>query len=247
MANAPTYGARWPVYAKQWDSLKVNPNKVSSFTAIAKKILANKARYQAAEKLTGVPWYMIAVIHVRESSLNWNTQLGQGDPLNRKSTHVPRGRGPFKTWEDGTYDALVNLKHLDKVTDWRLEKIAYYLEPYNGWGYYYHGVPSAYLWAGTNVYHGGKYVSDGVWSSTAVDTQPGTMALLKILTQLDPSIKLKRESNIPDPKISAPVVVGAGGVGLLAWAGQHEWALAFGVALLIAGAFYLYYMYRKID
>jgi len=191
----PTYGQKWPEYAKQWDSMKLRPTWEANLRKIALRLFKAKDRYIATEKATGVPWYMIAVIHERESSQNWKTQLGQGDPLNRVSTHIPRGRGPFNTWEEGAYDALVTLKHFNKIIDWRLEKILYYLELYNGWGYHNHNVPSAYLWAGTTIYLRGKYVADGVWSATAADSQPGCAALIKCLMELDPTIKPKREGN----------------------------------------------------
>src|SRR6266850_995656 len=51
---------------------------------------------------------LIAVAHEREASQRWDTQLGQGDPLNQVSVHVPAGRGPFRSGEDGALDALVN-------------------------------------------------------------------------------------------------------------------------------------------
>ena len=49
---------------------------------------------------------MIAAIHEREASQSWNKQLAQGDPLNQVSTNVPRGMGPFNTWEEGAIAAL---------------------------------------------------------------------------------------------------------------------------------------------
>src|SRR6267154_4111713 len=97
----PTYAQKWPSYAKQWDKMEVRPSRVSTFTSIAKKLIANKDRYLKAERLTGCPWYMIALLHMRESDNNFNTQLSQGDPLSKRSTHVPAGRGPFNTWEEG--------------------------------------------------------------------------------------------------------------------------------------------------
>lgn len=205
----PTYGERWPTYAKQWDSMKVRPEKLKSFETIAKKLIANKPRYLKAEKLTGVPWYMIALLHMRESDNNFNTQLAQGDPLNQVSVNEPDGRGPFKTWEDGAKDALITLKGFDKIIDWRLEKILYYSELYNGWGYFYRGVPSAYVWSGSTVYNGGKYIADHVWSSTAVDKQPGVAPVLKIMMELDKSIQPQRETPLAGAGTGA--VIAAGG------------------------------------
>lgn len=208
----PTYASKWPEYAKQWDRMEIRPNKAAQFEKTAKKLLSFKDRYVAAEKTTGVPWYMIALLHMRESDNNFNTQLAQGDPLNRRSTHVPAGRGPFSTWEQGAYDALVTLKSLNKIIDWRLEKILYYSEQYNGWGYHNKHIPSAYLWAGSTVYTSGKYIADGVWSSSAVDTQPGCASVLKVMMKLDPSIKPARETTGPDAvtngAVLGPVIAG---------------------------------------
>ena len=198
--SVPKYSARWPVYAKQWDSMA--RSRLSEEMAAAKKILSHKTRYQAVEKRTGVPWYVIGLIHYRESDLDFNTQLAQGDSLSRKSTHVPRGQGPYfgpDAWERAALialegDPLRPDTNLTKVKDWRLEKILYHLEQYNGWGYYLHGVPSAYVWAGSNVYTRGKYVADGEWSSTAVDQQLGCAPILKSLMELDPTIKPARET-----------------------------------------------------
>jgi hypothetical protein len=101
--------------------MTILPARAREVRATAVRLAAAKARYRAVEKLTGVPWVMIAVIHEREASQNWNTQLAQGDPLHRVSTHVPRGMGPFATWEAG---AVAALKHegFEHVIDWRLEE-----------------------------------------------------------------------------------------------------------------------------
>lgn len=189
----PTYRSRWPEYARQWDTMIIKGDRVAQAQSVARKLVAAKDRYVAVEKLTGVPWYMIAVIHMRESSQDWKASLAQGDPWNKVSTHVPKGRGPFRSWEEAAVDAL-NIDGLAKVIDWRLEKIAYYLESYNGWGYFSHGVPSPYVWSWTNIQKPGKYTADGYWSPNATDTQPGCMALLKAMMALDQTIKPVRES-----------------------------------------------------
>lgn len=194
MAKAPAYYSKWPVYAKQWDAMAVKQSRLPGIRQAAAKLVADKPVYLKAEKLTGVPWYMIAILHYRESSANFNTQLAQGDPLNRVSTHVPRGRGPFKTWEEGAYDALVTLKGYNKIIDWRLEKILYYSEVYNGWGYHWRKLPSPYLWGGTTIQQQGKFVADGKFSPSTWDTQPGVAAMLSQMMHLDPSITPIRET-----------------------------------------------------
>ena len=64
-------------------------------TTPARRLVAAKARYRAVAFRTGMPWFALAVIHEREAAQRWDTQLGQGDPLNHVSVHVPKGRGPF--------------------------------------------------------------------------------------------------------------------------------------------------------
>lgn len=206
------YGTKWPVYAKSWDGMVIKPSRFPEFEAIAKKILASKARYQAVERNTGVKWYHIAVLHTRESNGNFNTYLGNGQPLNRVTTIVPKGRGPFQTFEAGAVDALT-IDGLTKVQDWRLEKILYYCEIFNGGGYDARGLPSPYIWGGTNIQKPGKYVSDGVFDSTVMDTQPGCAPILATLAKMDPTIQFVRETApgvaasvpVPPPVLSPPI------------------------------------------
>jgi len=198
----PTYGSRWPTYAKQWDGMTLKSAKLASIRSTAKRLIAAKARYQTVEAKTGVPWWWIAATHEREASQSWSASLAQGDPWNKKSTHVPKGRGPFSSWEAAAIDAL-QLDGLTKVRDWRLEKALYYWELFNGWGYYlYHpGTPSPYVWGATSVQKPGKYIADGDWSPTAVDSQLGTAAMLKMMMEMDPSIRPLRESSTPSTDV----------------------------------------------
>jgi lysozyme family protein len=191
--------------AKRWTDCKVSAAKGPAFEKVANRLLASKDRYQKVEKLTGVPWHVIAVIHEREASQNWNTQLGQGDPLNKKSTHVPKGRGPFATWEDGAVDALTKCPpYAANNHDWSVGGTLALLEKYNGLGYYNKGVPSPYIWAGTNQYVKGKYVSDGVYDPNHVDTQLGCAGLLKFMGVF-------KKATVP-----VGTIVGAGTIGGLA-------------------------------
>ncbi|MCP1850635.1 MULTISPECIES: hypothetical protein [unclassified Bradyrhizobium] len=95
-----------------------------------------KARYQAVEVKTGVPWAFISVAHERESSQDWSGSLAQGDPWNKVSTHVPAGRGPFSSWEEAAIDALVNCApRAGKNKDWSIGGTLTMVEQYNGLGY----------------------------------------------------------------------------------------------------------------
>lgn len=189
-------------YRHLWDTMQIRPEKAQAVNSIAAKLIRHQANYQAAEQKTGVPWAVIAAWHNRESGADFNTQLAQGDPLNRVSTHVPPGRGPFSTWEDGAYDALVTLKHLDRVTDWSPERICYETERYNGFGYRnnHPSVLSPYLWSFSNHYSRGKYVADGQFSSDAVDQQCGAIPLIRKLM----GAELPKTAPSPQPPPPAP-------------------------------------------
>jgi lysozyme family protein len=179
-------------YVNLWNRAKVRPEQSGAVRAIAQKIIANKAKYQAVEAKTGVPWFMIGPIHNRESSLRFNAHLHCGTPLTARTTLVPKGRpkkgSPPFTWEDSAIDALSEPPHdLTRVKDWSLERILYETEKYNGWGYLGKG-NSPYLWAATTEYRGGKYVRDHVYDPNAWDKQPGCVALLKALAELDAGV-----------------------------------------------------------
>jgi len=171
--------------------MKVRPERAGTIDAIARKLLAHKAQYQAVEGATRVPWFVIAALHNRESDADFDTQLAQGDPLDRVSVNEPSGRGPFDTWEESAIDALVTLKHLDRVAaggggEWPPARICYETERYNGFGYrnYHPSVKSPYLWSFTTHYTAGKYVADGQYSANAVDKQCGAIPIMKRLMEL---------------------------------------------------------------
>lgn len=168
----------------RWDACHISADKGPAFKVVADRLTEAGAfsRYKNVEKLTGVPWWFIAVVHQREASQSWNAQLGQGDPLNKKSTHEPKGRGPFKTWEDGAVDALVNCPpYAAKNKDWSIGGALAKLEEYNGLGYANKDLPSPYLWAGTDQYTKGKYVADNKYDPNVVDQQLGCAGLLKFM------------------------------------------------------------------
>lgn len=143
--------------------------------------------YRAVGIKAGMPWYMVALIHMRESSFNFKTYLHNGDPLRDKAgnptptTHVPAGR-LFFTWEDAANDAL-SMKSRAGLSPLPGSVAAecYYFERYNGMGYRHRGTPSPYLWSGTSIYKSGKFTSDGKYDANAVDKQIGCMAMRKWL------------------------------------------------------------------
>lgn len=167
---------------ERWKNCKVWEAKGPAFEKVANRILANKSRYQKIEKSTGVPWWFIGITHYRESNLDFSTNLAQGDPWNKKSTHVPKGRGPFNSFEEAAVDALTRCAPFAaRNKDWSIPGALTMFEQYNGLGYYNKGKPSPYVWAGTNQYSHGKYVADGKYDDSAVDRQLGCAGLMKFL------------------------------------------------------------------
>lgn len=173
---------------RRWEAAKLT--RGPEFIPVAKRLVAAKDRYMNVSVKTGIPWPFIAVTHQRESSQDWSKSLAQGDPWNKVSTHVPAGRGPFNSWEDAAYDALVNCgPYAARNKDWSIGGLLTLLERYNGVGYVNRGLPSPYLWSGTDQYSRGKYVRDGVFDPQVVDKQLGCAGLIMAMMSLDSTIK----------------------------------------------------------
>lgn len=173
----------------RWNAASVTPGLISTVDAVAHRLVAAKSRYQTVETKTGVPWAVIAVVHERESSQSWLASLAQGDPWNHISIHVPRGRGPFASWEAAAEDALVICApHAAAWHDWTIGGALTLLEQYNGTGYANMGRPSPYIWASTDQYHSGKYIADGHYDPNAIDHQLGCASLLARMSLIDTTI-----------------------------------------------------------
>jgi lysozyme family protein len=188
MTNIPALEA---ANASRWKAMHVIASLASTVDVVAARLIAAtaKVRYQTVSAATNVPWYVIAVIHERESSQSWLAGLAQGDPWNRVSIHVPRGIGPFPSWEAAAEYALKECgPYAARWTNWTIGGLLTLLEEYNGLGYAAHGVPSPYVWASTDQYHSGKYVADGHYDPNAIDHQLGCAALLARMAVLDTSI-----------------------------------------------------------
>lgn len=199
-------------YARLWRDMTVKPSKLKLADAVANKIIASKSRYLYIQNYTGVPWYVVGIIHAMECGLKFTGHLHNGDPLTARTVQVPDGRplkgNPPFTWAESAIDALT-MKNLHRVKDWTVERIAYVLETYNGFGYRNRGKENAYLWSYSNHYTSGKYIRDHVWSDSAISTQCGGMVLLKRLMALDSTIRLgATEKPVqpfpPPPDIPAP-------------------------------------------
>lgn len=189
----------------RWANAKLT--RGPEFDKVAERLVGARARYKAVEARTGVPWFIIAVIHQRESSGSFAGVLHNGEKIigtGRKTTLVPKSRGPFSSWEDAAVDALVNCHpYAARNKDWSAGGALALLEQYNGLGYYNKGIPSPYIWSGTNQYKKGKYVADGVFDSEHVDKQLGCAGLLMAMKYFDPSVDLGSPRPVPPPDIPA--------------------------------------------
>ena len=185
-----------------WAKAKILPSRAAEVNRVADRLCAPqaKARYQEISKTTGVPWFIIAVIHEREASQDFTKQLGQGDPLDQVSRHVPRGRGPFfnhssdpplqDAFYRGAVDALQNCPpYAARWKDWSAGGALTLLELYNGLGYdQFHHENTPYDWGATDQEQRGKYTGDGHFDPNAWDTQVGCAAMLKAMMEIDPTI-----------------------------------------------------------
>jgi hypothetical protein len=114
--------------ARRWAAAKPTRN----FQSVALRLVSDKpattgakARYMAVSRA-----HRRAVVRHRRDprargSQSWAGSLAQGDPWNRTSVHVPKGRGPFKSWEDAAVDALTNCAPFAaRWRDWSIGGIA---------------------------------------------------------------------------------------------------------------------------
>lgn len=154
--------------------------KASTVYADCRKILTFRARYEAIGRSSKCPWWVPAVIHMRESDNDFRGVLHNGERIigtGRKTKLVPRGRGPFNSFEESAADAL-KIENIGAIKTWNVEMSLGFLERYNGLGYRNRGIPSPYLWSYTSQYSKGKFVGDGQFSRNTVDQQIGCVALL---------------------------------------------------------------------
>ncbi len=97
----------------------VNPDSVSEVERIARGVMADRERYTRVAEPLGIPWSVVAVLHVLEASRSFGTHLHNGDPLSARTVRVPAGRptgAPPFAWEDSAADAL-RLMNFQRASD----------------------------------------------------------------------------------------------------------------------------------
>lgn len=267
-----TYEATRAGYDNLWSRIAIKGGAdARNADRFARLIIKAEPTYRAVEAKTGVPWFFIGALHMRESSCNFAGVLHNGQRIlgtGQKTTIVPKGRGPFPAgiegWIASAVDAL-QLKGLHKIKDWPISRMGFHAELFNGLGYTAKGVNSAYLWAGSNLEQRGKYVRDHVWDKDFDDPQIGTMTVLKRLCELRPDIAAQlggrsekpRVEYEPKPAVKSKTVwaeIGAAIGAVFLWLqetfGDLSWLIDKRViiALIVAtGLFVIYERVKKGD
>lgn len=172
---------------------------------------ANKATYETVASATNVPALLIAALHYRESSGDFTTYLHQGDPLGAAAVNEPSDIPLFQAdeWDKAAIHAI-SLKERSRAdlgittTTTDMTALATFAERYNGFGYYNHGTASAYVFAGSSAYTGGKYVADHEFSETAVDGQLGVYAMVTYAGEQDAGTESTAMTSSPPAATATP-------------------------------------------
>lgn len=182
-----------PWYKRMFAACKVDAGKESQLKNTLALIEDGFDRYLAVATLLGAPnkelfAWILGVIHFKEASCNFKGVLHNGERIigtGKKTTIVPKGRGPFVTWEEAAVDAItLNGSRWAKLMGGSKDigDILYALERYNGTGYITgagKAETSPYLWACSNINDDkGKYVSDGKFDSEASTGSTSGAALI---------------------------------------------------------------------
>jgi lysozyme family protein len=174
-----------PWYEFEYQRMTFDNGFEHAIAAATLIVMKGREQYKALEAKTGVPWRLIACIHNMECGCNFKGYLGNGQLIigtSRRSTIVPKGRGPFATFEAGALDAL-RLDGLTGISGWSIGMELKQAEIFNGTGYlkYHPTENSPYIWAQTSVNDGsGKYTGDGHYDPNAnANAQTGVAAIYK--------------------------------------------------------------------
>lgn len=175
-------------YVDAWMRMDFDPGFEAGIITAARRVLQGRERYMRVASVVGCPWYFVGALHNMEASCNFEGVLHNGEKIigtGRKTKLVPKGRGPFESWEDAAIDALHAFKGME---DWDIGIMLKRAEMYNGLGYLKNHPEenTPYLWAQTTINDGrGKYVADRKYDTNANSNgQVGFAAILKQLERM---------------------------------------------------------------
>ncbi|MBC7790873.1 MAG: hypothetical protein H7Z74_13070 [Anaerolineae bacterium] len=167
-------------YRKYFDTAEIPAGESKKVAAALGRALHNRARYESVARLIGVPWVLLAALHEREATGNMSRHPANGDKLDRRTVHVPKGLpkriDPPFTYENCAEEEYAELRK-PKDGIWTEEWLAWSAEHFNGMGYAMANRPSPYLVASTTLEESGKYTSDGHFDESHLDGQVGCIAL----------------------------------------------------------------------
>lgn len=170
------------------------PEREHEIDSVARRLTRPEAmaHFDAVFARLAIPQVVQATICEREDGCDFSKNPAQGDPWNQVSRHVPRGRGPFRSWDEAANDAWTVCDHLNvlSVPAWSLAYACWKWEYYNGGGYRAHGIRTPYVVGGTNLQQAGKYVADGDFDAHHMDTQLGCLPIALRMIELVPSLAL---------------------------------------------------------
>ena len=171
-------------YLTLFNTCQIKASNSTEVEARVDHIFSNEGRYRALGATLQIPWHFIGIVHSMEANFSFSSHLHNGDPLDARTIHEPKGRpeagvAPF-IWEQSATDALT-LKKLVGLAKWDTAELLYRLEAYNGFGYRSKDVASPYLWSYSQHYVKGKFVADHEFDSNAISKQAGAAVLLKSL------------------------------------------------------------------
>lgn len=167
-----------PDYYLLAKEMEISIERFAELAKLRRYFYQHIARYrEVSGRCNNFPTDLIFALHYRETALDFSRCLHNGDKLPGPTTHVPKGRGPFGTWEDAAYDAL-SLREGLFTANWTLENKLIFAEKYNGLGYRKRGGLSPYVFSGTNLGTPGKFSADGKFDAKLIDKQIGVAAIL---------------------------------------------------------------------
>lgn len=194
MSKAPTFTSVERGYNNLFSRMVIRPQRLAGAIVTAQRLLSNRSRYEAIAKQVGCPWWLVAVIHELEGGGNFSRHLHNGDPLSRRTVHVPAGRptsgNPPFTFEYSAVDALRG-HGVHLIRDWSTARALYFLEGFNGWAYF-GKINTPYLWSFSTHYKSGKITRDhGPIEMGTVSQQCGAAVLIRCIFDLtsDPAPK----------------------------------------------------------
>lgn len=182
-----------PDYEHWVAACKPRPECVSLIDAVAHRITRPEAmaNFSLVQQRMGIPVLFTAPSFERECGCDFKCSPAQGDRWDQVSRHVPKGRGPFRSWYESAFDTYHNIDHLDVFSaPLSLVYGCYWWEKINGFGYRARGLRSPYVVGGSNLQQPGKYIADGEFDTRHMDEQLGCLPIAMRMQQIHPELSL---------------------------------------------------------